>query len=289
MPNPGAELSSIDFGQMIGGPLNAVIDAQKQSAMTSVDFIKAVGFRPAESSDSHNPQVGDPVYVTFKYPKEVKPYVADTKGVIQDVSITNGGIDYQKGDVLKDTKGASFKVNSVDGKGKVTGISVSDGGSDYDLVEIQPSGGQGKDLKVKVTNNIAAGSPASYQDMKLQVPILTMLPIPFIRIEETTIEFNAKINSMQYQSASSATKVAVEGEVSYPPIKPIVKLKASVSHQKKSSSGSNVQRSYSLNIKVRAVQDEMPAGLERILSVLEDSMTSEASGVPVRRAITKPV
>ena len=38
----GQELSSIDFQSMIGGPLNAVIKAQAQSAQTSVDFIKSV-------------------------------------------------------------------------------------------------------------------------------------------------------------------------------------------------------------------------------------------------------
>ena len=39
----GDELSSIDFQSMIGGPLDAVVRAQAQSAQTSVDFIKAVG------------------------------------------------------------------------------------------------------------------------------------------------------------------------------------------------------------------------------------------------------
>ncbi|MDY6857251.1 MAG: DUF2589 domain-containing protein [Thermodesulfobacteriota bacterium] len=63
----GDELASLDFQSMIGGPLNAVIKAQAQSAITSVDFIKAVGFN---SDDEGN--VTEPVMVSFKYQKPVQ-------------------------------------------------------------------------------------------------------------------------------------------------------------------------------------------------------------------------
>ena len=42
--NPGTELSSLNFGNMIGGPLCAVIEAQTQAARATADFIKTVGF-----------------------------------------------------------------------------------------------------------------------------------------------------------------------------------------------------------------------------------------------------
>ena len=41
---PARELSSINFEAMLGGPLMAVVNAQAQAAMSSVNFIKAVGF-----------------------------------------------------------------------------------------------------------------------------------------------------------------------------------------------------------------------------------------------------
>lgn len=59
----GDELSSIDFESMIGGPLNAVVRAQAQSAQTSVDFIKSVGFE-AESNE--------PTMITFSYMKAIE-------------------------------------------------------------------------------------------------------------------------------------------------------------------------------------------------------------------------
>jgi hypothetical protein len=59
----GEELSRIDFQSIIGGPLDAVVQAQAQSAQTSVDFIKAVGF----DEDSN-----EPTMVTFSYMKAVE-------------------------------------------------------------------------------------------------------------------------------------------------------------------------------------------------------------------------
>ena len=39
-----AELSSIDFEKIIGGPLNACVTAQTNASLATVDFIKEVGF-----------------------------------------------------------------------------------------------------------------------------------------------------------------------------------------------------------------------------------------------------
>ncbi len=38
----GSELSNLDFGNIIGGPLLAVIDAQARSAATTMAFINTV-------------------------------------------------------------------------------------------------------------------------------------------------------------------------------------------------------------------------------------------------------
>ena len=54
----------------------------------------------------------------------------------------------------------------------------------------------------------------------------------------------------------------------------IVNFKASASYQRTSSRGEKVEKSYSLNVKVHAVQDELPAGLDRVLTLLEDSIVS---------------
>src|SRR5262245_51333864 len=45
MPVSGREIASLDFANLIGGPLNAVVEAQAKSAITTANFIKEVGFQ----------------------------------------------------------------------------------------------------------------------------------------------------------------------------------------------------------------------------------------------------
>jgi len=186
----GQELSSIDFQSMIGGPLNAVVRAQAQSAQTSVDFIKSVGFNGPDAKEDK----GKPTMVTFEYDKIIE--TKDDKGVITS--------------------------------------------------EVKP--------------------------MKLTVPILTMLPIPFIRVEETTIDFNAKINSVVESTTASSselnTSLGVKG--GWGPVS--AELKCSYSNKKSRSSTDKTERTYSLVIHVQAVQDELPAGMEKLLSILENNI-----------------
>ncbi|MET1256282.1 DUF2589 domain-containing protein [Aliikangiella maris] len=185
----GQELASLDFESMIGGPLNAVVRAQTQSAITSVDFIKSVGFQGEEGKADYAPQMVD-----FEYMKAVE--------------------------------------------------------------ETDKSG-----------NTVL--TPKKF---KLTVPLLTMLPIPFIRVEETTVDFNAKINSVQESTTSSNHKLnsSLSAKGGWGPVS--AKLKVGYSFQKQSTSGSKAERTYSMKVHVRAVQDELPAGTERLLGILENAI-----------------
>lgn len=211
MPNPGQELSSIDFESMIGGPLIAVINAQAQAAMSTVNFIKEVGFKKpaAEEKAGDDTSTQEPIYVTFKYPKELSPY--------------------------------------------------------QPAVPASPG-----PPPVAATPAV----PAVYQTQELKVPILTMLPIPFIRIDLTTIDFNAKINSVEYRKTDTSLKVDSSLEAKAGWLFGSAKLKVSTSFQRTTQQGNTVDRTYSLAVHVTAVQDEMPAGMEKILSILEGAITA---------------
>ena len=212
MPNPGQELSSIDFESMIGGPLVAVINAQAQAAMSTVNFIKEVGFKKpsAEEDAGGDTTTEEPIYITFKYPKELSPY---QPAIPADPSAT------------------------------------------------PPVAG-------------STAVPAVYETQELQVPILTILPIPFIRIDLTTIDFNAKINSVEYRKTNTRLKVDASLEAKAGWLWGSAKLKVSTSFQRTTQQGNTVNRTYALAIHVKAVQDEMPAGMEKMLSILEGSITS---------------
>ncbi len=104
--------------------------------------------------------------------------------------------------------------------------------------------------------------------VEIQVPFLTMLTIPALRIDEVTIDFNAKLTAVQTTNVTS--EVAASAEVSGRFWR--VNFKASASYKRTSSSTSSIERTYNLGVHVRAVNDEMPAGLERILNILEESI-----------------
>lgn len=299
MFNPAQEMSSIAFDKIIGGALDAVVKAQNNSSMTTVHFIKSVGFQNDE-----NGNIVKPVYVDFKYPKEVAPYKpgsdesyyfqVEEKGEGYDEAELNDGaykITPDKGKVtLKftvDTNGAISAVNVVGGAENLQKDSTL-------TLTAKKRAKDAKDAKIKLAIRPAVKPvPAVYQDMTLQVPLLTIVPIPFIRVASTDIELNVKINSINTSSESSDTDFSstVDASTSYNAwfARGHVNINASVSHQKKSSSTEEVKKEYSLNIKIHAVQDDVPVGMGRILDILEEAIVPKvAASAPSAQAETQP-
>ncbi len=126
-------------------------------------------------------------------------------------------------------------------------------------------------------------NPAQTENLKqvtnLKVPLLTMVPIPYIRVDDATIDFNVKINSVQETKSSSDLQYGGNTEASAGyrgfRFRTGIKLSASISNQKKSSTSDTVKRDYSLNVHVHAKQDDMPAGVERLLDLLSDASSIE--------------
>lgn len=107
-------------------------------------------------------------------------------------------------------------------------------------------------------------------DVSIKVPFVTMLQVPSLRIDTLDIDFNARLTSTQTSNLNTKFAASASLGINYK----IVNFKASASYQRTSSRGEKVEKSYSLNVKVHAVQDELPAGLDRVLTLLEDSIVS---------------
>ena len=110
--------------------------------------------------------------------------------------------------------------------------------------------------------------------VELTVPILSIVPIPYLRLDEMTIDFTAKLND----TIASTTKTGFQLDSSvsgkykswWSPIS--LEFRTSVSYSASRQTASRYTREYQMNINVRAVQDDMPAGLERILDLLEQTI-----------------
>jgi len=287
--NPGTELATLDFGNLIGGPLVAVITAQSVAARSTADFIKTVGFNPVGQLDADGNDIGGtPVYVDFKYPKEIQPFQPEkTFFKVSSIDVTDGGTGYTGTETVKFSVGpgetsATAGMSVIDNTGKITSIPVGTGGGGKYLnppsVTISaPASTTGTPAKLSVTMIVEHVEPAvdpKYQDMKFSVPILTMLPIPFIKIDIMTLDFNAKISSVE--TASESSDLAITGSLEVQQRWPSgrAKLNVSCSYKKSTASGSSVERTYSMAVHVQASQDEMPAGMEKLLNLLEGAMLS---------------
>jgi len=270
--NPGQELATLDFGNLIGGPLVAIITAQSMAARATADFIKTVGF------DADN----KPIYVDFTYPKETVPYQPAQPGQL-NINVTAAGSGYSTPPAVTFTPplppGATATVilaSSGVASITVSGLDTSFPDPSGTTVSIGASpAGPGAQATASVSGTAGAGAVLPvYTQMQISVPILTMLPIPFIKIDSVTVDFNAKITSVETREESSDLAISGNLEVKQRWPGGSAKLNVSCSYQKKNSSGSSVERTYSMAVHVAASQDEMPAGMEKLLSILEGAMKS---------------
>jgi hypothetical protein len=149
-------------------------------------------------------------------------------------------------------------------------------------VGFSPTSDDGKqwgDVRQVVFRYKKLAADGSLADTTLEVPVLSIVPIPFIRIEDVNIDFTAKINELETTQVKTALSVGSEVSGSYSswlsPVK--VGFKASMSYNRTSTSDSKFEKEYQMRVTVRAVQDDMPAGLAKILQILEKTIVEKGS------------
>jgi hypothetical protein len=279
MPNPGQELATYNFGTMFGSIIGAIVDGQMQSAMRTADYIKTVGFEPNTTDEDGNLVPGKPIYVSFNYPKEVAPFQPETD-TVDAIAVTAGGSGYTSEPNVTISgvgKGASA-IATVSG-GVVTAIAITNPGSGYTAAPTvsiaAPPGTGGTQAAATATVRHTAAVPAQMQEMELRVPNLILMPVVSLRIEEATIDFHAKINSVEYSTVDTSLGFNADLTVRQSWPSGSAKLNAAFSYQRKTSQGTTIDRTYSLDVHVKIVSDDMPAGMDRLLGILENAMREQ--------------
>ena len=116
--------------------------------------------------------------------------------------------------------------------------------------------------------------------VQLNVPLLTIVPIPYIAIHDIDINFKANISasssSVSEQSSSSALDVGAEASIGakWGPFHMDAKMKANYSSKKdsKATQESKYSVEYTMDVAVKAGQDSMPAGLAKVLELLGSAL-----------------
>ena len=113
------------------------------------------------------------------------------------------------------------------------------------------------------------------QKFELSVPILAIIPLPYLRVDEVLIDFNAKIT----QQASVEQSTSTTGMWSYGASAGWgwgrAHFYGSQSRKSDSTSKSSSAQEYNMSVKVRAVQAEVPGGMQKILDILEKAVVDK--------------
>ncbi len=174
-----AELGSIDFATIIGGPLDACVKAQSNASLSTIQFINEIGFE----GTGNNAKLR---MAEFSY-KRSKPDPNDPTKTIEE-------------------------------------------------------------------------------NKEIKVPFVSMVNIPSFRIESCEIDFNVNLKSTYTKDIKDELGVKAGLSASYF----TVKFNVEVSYKRTSSTGIKVEKEYSLGVKVKATNDEMPAGLSKLLGLLAE-------------------
>jgi hypothetical protein len=107
----------------------------------------------------------------------------------------------------------------------------------------------------------------------INVPVLTCVPVPHLRIDSVTTNFKFEISQQVKETSKTSEGVELSGGISGIPWFNL-SLKGNVTHESSREATSN--KSGMLDITVHASESDMPAGLQKVL----DWLTSSVQTVP---------
>eukprot|EP00013_Stygamoeba_regulata_P028974 CAMPEP_0177652882 /NCGR_PEP_ID=MMETSP0447-20121125/13402_1 /TAXON_ID=0 /ORGANISM="Stygamoeba regulata, Strain BSH-02190019" /LENGTH=204 /DNA_ID=CAMNT_0019156227 /DNA_START=177 /DNA_END=787 /DNA_ORIENTATION=- len=109
----------------------------------------------------------------------------------------------------------------------------------------------------------------------IKIPFITMLPIPTMVVSSMTIDFNVRINTSQTSESSTSTtlQAGFGASVDIPMV--AASASASFSNTKVNREGLSQTAEYSITIRVEAKGGELPAGMDRLLTVMESAIREQ--------------
>ncbi len=134
----------------------------------------------------------------------------------------------------------------------------------------------GKVVNVDFTYN-RKNDDGSDQEFTLTLPFITMLPVPYITIKNAVIEFNAKITSTTESNTSSNFQQQVDASAGGGFWFASAKVTSKTSYQRTTASSDKEERTFDMHVRVEAANQDMPAGTERILTLLENSIQEKTA------------
>lgn len=105
---------------------------------------------------------------------------------------------------------------------------------------------------------------SNLDEMKVDVPILSIVPIPNLQVDEVNILFDMEVKESSMDKSSRDLNVGFSGSARFGPVK--IKVSGSVSAHKESTRSTDNSAKY--HVDVRATNHGTPEGLARVLDMM---------------------
>lgn len=116
----------------------------------------------------------------------------------------------------------------------------------------------------------------------MSVPLLLLLHIPYFEVENVTVDFNVKLNSVDSYARSSQFEIdfskEAEGGFDVGFVNGKTKSSVNIGYQSSTRRGKEIKRTYDQRVRVEAGSIEPPEGASRVLTALETAITDDVSG-----------
>jgi hypothetical protein len=104
-----------------------------------------------------------------------------------------------------------------------------------------------------------------------------MLPIPFIRVDSMTIDFNVTLHATNTVNETNTASSSASGSGSENMEIEKTQWKTSISDKNTSQNNTIIDDTYSMNVTVHAVQDQMPGGMQNVLDIFSNIIQSQSA------------
>ena len=241
----------MDFGNIIGGPLQAAVEAQSLSAKATLQFIMSAGFNNVNSK-----------YRMYRVlEKEAGANGYEDKAYYQ--------LTHKQKDLIGNNDNKSPQPLYIQEDGQIVTFAKIEDKKNQKYYEIRAPEPRCVSFSYRLKD--------SNEEQFIKVPLLTLLPIPYISIQSIDLDFTAKITAAksatsdlasQYDSSTNSDNLGAR--VKFGRRRASYMQASYYSKNKKTNSKSGHE--LTMDVKVRAVNGDIPVGLSRILGILESTI-----------------
>ena len=266
----GDEMSSIPLGKIIGGPLMATVKAQGAAADSTVRFLQ----ESCMDDYSDAPMWGEfsgPIPAPGIYPYQ---RILDLmpKGFIPGAPNPNILPDghYPMGQVVRVANRffvAKTGVDSAIEPGNVT-VNWEDYWREVSRLNIRT-------INFAYDQQVQTETGTSYNNHNVTIPLMAMVPIPYLRIDTMDLDFSVKLTGVE--KTAQVDRFSAKARAGYGGKK--FGVTAAFAHRSSKGQSKQISRSYSLQVKVRASQGEMPVGVERMINLMDNLITDDIAEI----------